>query len=452
MSMDLVIDREFKELIPPLTPEERAGLEKSLIEEGCRDALIVWNGVIVDGHNRYEICKEYGIEFKTIEKKFPDKDAAKVWIIENQFSRRNLPIYVRGELMLKLKPLISAKAKENLVTHTKNGYKQLCQNSDNPVDTKKELSKLAGVSHDTISRIEKIAKKAPDDVKTKLRAGEMSINEAYKKVKQIETTEKKKELVEKYKAEAGTCGATERIKIVHDDCINFLKAEKSDSYDLIIADPPYFEIVKDSWDNAWNDKSEYLAWCERWMIEALRVLKPTGSFYIWGGVGEKGATIIEQKLLLDRIGFYFKDWITWKKQRGMGNRKGWLYTREELLWYVKDDSQFIWNEEEQYSDEPNQFKKGFTGYECKSEYKRISNVWTDIPEQLSGKELAHYTPKPIKAIERIIKAHTFENQIVLDFFGGSGTTGVACKNLSRRCVLVEKEEESVSEMKVRIYG
>jgi len=50
--------------------------------------------------------------------------------------------------MLKLKPLISAKAKENLVTHTKNGYKQLCQNSDNPVDTKKELSKLAGVSHD----------------------------------------------------------------------------------------------------------------------------------------------------------------------------------------------------------------------------------------------------------------------------------------------------------------
>ena len=74
-----------------------------------------------------------------------------------------MPIYVRGELMLKLKPLIAAKAKENLVTHTKNGYKQLCQNSDNPVDTKKELSKLAGVSHDTISRIEKIAAKAKEN-------------------------------------------------------------------------------------------------------------------------------------------------------------------------------------------------------------------------------------------------------------------------------------------------
>ena len=128
--MDLIVEQEFKELIPPLSPDEYSGLEKSLIEEGCRDALIVWNGVIVDGHNRYEICKEYGIEFKTIEKKFPDKDAAKVWIIENQFSRRNLPIFVRGELMLKLKPLIAAKAKENQQFHggTAPG-KTLSQNS-----------------------------------------------------------------------------------------------------------------------------------------------------------------------------------------------------------------------------------------------------------------------------------------------------------------------------------
>ncbi|MFA5453136.1 MAG: hypothetical protein WC248_06150, partial [Candidatus Methanomethylophilaceae archaeon] len=192
--MELIIDREYKELIPPLTPEERAGLETSLIAEGCRDALVVWNGVIIDGHNRYEICKEYGIEFKTIEKKFPDKDAAKVWIIENQFSRRNLPIYVRGELMLKLKPLIAAKAKESYKSNVGRPSKSP-QNSAtiSNVETRKELSKLAGVSHDTISRIEKIAKKAPDDVKTKLRAGEMSINEAYKQLKRSEKKQKQEE-------------------------------------------------------------------------------------------------------------------------------------------------------------------------------------------------------------------------------------------------------------------
>ena len=145
--MELIIDREYKELIPPLTPEERAGLETSLIAEGCRDALVVWNGVIIDGHNRYEICKEHGIEFQTIEKDFPDRDAAKVWIIENQFSRRNLPIFVRGELMLKLKPLIAAKAKEKQGQRTdltsgrilpNVGYKQLPQNSAKAVETRKE--------------------------------------------------------------------------------------------------------------------------------------------------------------------------------------------------------------------------------------------------------------------------------------------------------------------------
>ncbi len=449
--MELIVEQEFKELIPSLSPAEYSGLEKSLLAEGCRDALVTWNGVIVDGHNRYEICKEHGIEFKTIEKKFPDKDAAKVWIIENQFSRRNLPLYVRGELMLKLKPLIAAKAKEK--QRGGQGGVLLSQNSVKAnVDTQKELAKLSGVSHDTISRIEKIVEKAPEEVKTKLRAGEMSINEAYKKVKQIEKAEKKEKIVEEHKTKATQFKDDERIRIVHDDCINFLKSEKSETYDLIIADPPYFDIVNESWDKAWTSEEEYLSWCEQWIRESLRVLKPTGSFYIWGSIGEKSSTILKQKLLLDEIGFYFKDWITWKKQRGLGNRNGWLYTREELLWYVKDNSQFIWNEEEQYSDEPNQFKEGFSGYKCKSEFKRITNVWTDIPEQLSDKGIAHCTPKPLKAIERIIKAHTFENQLVLDFFGGSGTTAVACKNLSRRCVLVEKEEQYMSEIKVRLYG
>ena len=72
----------------------------------------------------------------------------------------NYIIYVRGELMLKLKPLIAAKAKENLTLSPGRGKKG-SQNSVNLIDTQKELSKLAGVSHDTISRIEKIAKKAP---------------------------------------------------------------------------------------------------------------------------------------------------------------------------------------------------------------------------------------------------------------------------------------------------
>jgi len=79
------------------------------------------------------------------------------------------------------------------------------------------------------------------------------------------------------------------------------------------------------------------------------------------------------------------------------------------------------------------FEKGFSGYECKSKFKRITNVWTDIPEQLVKDKAVkfHYTPKPEKAIERIILSHTSKGDIVLDPFMGSGTTGLVSKRLSR---------------------
>ena len=60
----LKIDPEFKSLIPPLTPDERAGLEASILTEGCRDALIVWGDILIDGHNRYEICTKHNIPYK----------------------------------------------------------------------------------------------------------------------------------------------------------------------------------------------------------------------------------------------------------------------------------------------------------------------------------------------------------------------------------------------------
>ena len=82
---------------------------------------------------------------------FPDRDAVKQWIILNQFGRRNLSVYDRSVLALKLKPIIAEKAKANQGTRT-----DICQKSDKSIDTKKELAKTAGVSHDTIHKVETI--------------------------------------------------------------------------------------------------------------------------------------------------------------------------------------------------------------------------------------------------------------------------------------------------------
>ncbi len=86
------VDTEFQSLIPPLSEDERRQLESNLVTEGCRDALVVWagQGVLLDGHNRFEICERLGLHYCTTEIELSDRDAAKDWIDANQLGRRNL--------------------------------------------------------------------------------------------------------------------------------------------------------------------------------------------------------------------------------------------------------------------------------------------------------------------------------------------------------------------------
>lgn len=178
------VDPEFKALIPPLTDDERKQLEENILRDGIQDPLKIWQGTLIDGHNRYEIAQAHELGFTTVEMQFGSRADAIIWIIKNQFGRRNLSAYDRSILALKLKPVIAAKAKENLITHTAEGY-QGCQKSDKAVvDTKKEIAKAAGVSHDTIAKVEKIEAQATTEVKAALKSGEISINAAYNKVQQ----------------------------------------------------------------------------------------------------------------------------------------------------------------------------------------------------------------------------------------------------------------------------
>ena len=105
--MSIIIDEEFKNLIPPLSPDEYAQLEENCVKDGIRDALIVWetpNGskVLVDGHNRFQIAARHGLHWNEKAMEFASRDEARAWIIRNQFGRRNLSAYDRSVLALKL--------------------------------------------------------------------------------------------------------------------------------------------------------------------------------------------------------------------------------------------------------------------------------------------------------------------------------------------------------------
>ena len=177
--MNITIDTEFRTLIPPLTAEEFSQLEANCLENGIQDSLKTWSGILVDGHNRYEIAEKHGLSYKTDEMEFESRDDVKLWIIKNQLGRRNLSAYVRSVLALKLKPVIAEKAKERQSTHTEQGY----QKSDKAEHTAKELAKVAGDSHDTIHKVETIEKSDNEEVKQAVRNKEMSIDKAYREVK-----------------------------------------------------------------------------------------------------------------------------------------------------------------------------------------------------------------------------------------------------------------------------
>ena len=187
------IDVEFQSLIPPLTYEEKKMLEESILSEGCRDAIVIWNDTIIDGHNRYEICTKHNIPFETVNRDFDSRNDAIEWIIKNQFGRRNLPLHERARLALRLKPVIAEKAKSNkqeaankmnLIVGN-NVSTEICENVL-PIDTQKEIAKAAGVSHDTIAKVEKIEESAPAPIVQASRKGDISVNAAYQVTKMMQ--------------------------------------------------------------------------------------------------------------------------------------------------------------------------------------------------------------------------------------------------------------------------
>lgn len=190
MLVKILIDDEFKNLIPPLTDEEYKGLEDSIVKEGCRDALILWGNTLIDGHNRYEICTKHNIPFKTVEHNFDSRQAVIEWIILNQFGRRNLPAHERARLALRLKPVIAERAKENILAVQNNNNSSAFQKSEKQINTAKEIAKVAGVSHDTIAKVETIENKAPEPVVMASRKGDISVNSAYE-VTKLEPQEQK---------------------------------------------------------------------------------------------------------------------------------------------------------------------------------------------------------------------------------------------------------------------
>ncbi len=360
----------YADLIPSLSEGEFAQLKANIIADGCRDALVVWDGKLLDGHNRYRICTEHDIGFDTIEKECASKRDAEIWIINNQFGRRNLTNFQRAELALKLKPRLAAEAKKTQGMRT-----DLCQNSDksDPVDTKKDLAAVAGVSHDTIHKASYLLDHADDDAKEKLRHGDVSVSAEYRKAK-------KQELSDEQTARKGAkpkLAEADTYQLIECDVASL--AEHVSGVDCIITDPPYDEESLDCYDAL--------------AAFASQVLKPGGSLICM--VGQSYLPDV-----LTRLGAHLTyQWTA--AYLTPGGQSAQLWQRrvntfwKPLLWFVKGTYAGDW-----------------IGDVCRSEPN-------------DNDKRFHHWGQSESGMSDIIERFSDPGQIVCDPFCGGGTTGVS---------------------------
>jgi ParB-like chromosome segregation protein Spo0J len=182
--MTVAVLEDIRTLIPPLSTMEYAQLEDSIREHGLLNAVqtgyVNNHGTFVlDGHNRRAICEKLGVECLYTEHPvtFESLEMAKVWTIDHQLGRRNVTNFVRGELVLKKKELVQAEALKRQST----GGTQHMQNSAGAVAgaTRDILAKEAGISHNTLDKIEKLTQEADPETLKSLRENKISINKAH---------------------------------------------------------------------------------------------------------------------------------------------------------------------------------------------------------------------------------------------------------------------------------
>ncbi len=193
---------ELKAYIDPLTPDEHESLERSILDEGCRDALVLWGNILVDGHNRFGICQKHGLPFKTIQnERFQNMEDIHLWMIDQHLGRRSVSDFQRGVLALRKREIIAerraaaaaavnaAKAQagdataeapwegdtDPVVAQT---LAKMPKVPDQALDTREALARAARLSAGQVKMIETIQEKAAPEVVAAVRAGELTLNAA----------------------------------------------------------------------------------------------------------------------------------------------------------------------------------------------------------------------------------------------------------------------------------
>jgi len=303
-------------------------------------------------------------------------------------------------------------------TKSENNYHR-SNTKTSPIDTKKELAKLAGISHDTMAKIKVIEEKATEETKEKLANQEISINKAYKEVKK---EEKKKQRIKDNKKAIQE--SKSNIILLHGDIFDAINRVDDNSIDCLFTDPPYNVMNDYEWDM--YDQKDFLEFTDRWLKIVKTKLKPNYTGFIF----------MDSRQMYDVAGvinkyFQIKNTIIWVRKNMAKGRvvKDKFISAYEAIFYFSNRELNLpskWGEER---------------FDVQ-EYAVPQTNYKDVKQ--------HPTQKPAKLFESLLSIATVKDDLVLDCFAGSGTTGYICKKLNRDCILIEKENDYIKIIKERL--
>lgn len=286
--------------------------------------------------------------------------------------------------------------------------------------------------------------------------------------------------------------------IILGDCIEELKKLDDNSVDLVVADPPYWKVINEKWDYQWRTENDYVEWSIKWITEVSRVLRYGGSFYLFGYFRTLALLVpyfndlnleLRQQIIINKG-------MRAVSGRATKNYKMFPNVTESALFIIKDNKKiikpFLKEQQEKLGLKSKEINEAlgvksngggmwsiYTGknvceqfpteelwnklskiLDFKWDYSKIAqtynpqmgltDVWDDI--DFYEEKRVHSTQKPLKLIKRLILASSNENDLVLDPFGGSGSTAISALQLNRNFITIEVDETYYNEIVKRIQS
>lgn len=392
------------------------GLKESIKKHGLIHPIVIdSDGVLIAGERRLKACQELGIDpvYRVVDFENPTQAE-----IDENTQRKD---FTASEIFA-ISNYVNEVESRQFDGINQYSVKRVVINDNDPKKPIDKVSEITGVGTATISKINQIFKSDFDDIKEKVDAGDLSVNEGYREVKKIEKQEKYKEKKELFEKDNPIVENNDII-IYLGDSIGLIDKLNNNSIDCFLTDPPYGMNFKSGWndfDNIENDKIEdTILLLDSLFLNVKCKLKDDAHIYIFGNINY----ISEIKIVFEKY-FVLKNILIWDRNIiGMGDLKTYGKSYDII-------------------------------------YFGVNKKWRDLNgvrdrdvlrfNRINPNEMKHPTEKPFELLEYLIKKSTNENDLILDTFAGGGSTLLTSKKLNRKCIGMELNKDYYEVIRERL--